>query len=123
MTTSSDSDYLPHIEDANGTPVAFKVREDAWPDPDWDVAYYWAYEIPKPVTAPIKITVDSVDIRKHHTAQFQFDAGDHPQVGQVWDLNRTVKLGASEFVIDSVTFLGNGYKFNLSSETLPAGAG
>jgi hypothetical protein len=121
MTTSSDSDYLPHIEDANGTPVAFKVREDARPDPDWDVAYYWAYEIPKPVTAPIKITVDSVDIRKHHTAQFQFDAGDHPQVGQVWDLNQTVKLGASEFVIDSVTFLGNGYKFNLSSETLPAG--
>jgi hypothetical protein len=121
MSTSSDSDYLPKIEDANGKPVTFNVREDARPDPDWDVAYYWAYEIPKPVTAPIKITVDSVDIRKHHTAQFQFDAGDHPQVGQEWDLNQTVKLGASEFVIDSVTFLGNGYTFNLSSENLPPG--
>jgi len=121
MSTSSDSEYLPHIEDANGNPVSFKVREDARPDPDWDVAYYWAYEIPKPVAAPLKITVDSGNIRKHNTAQFQFDAGDHPQVNQEWDLNQPVKLGASDFVVDSVTFLGNGYTFNLSSENLPEG--
>ena len=121
MSTSSDSEYLPHIEDANGKPVPFKVREDARPDPDWDVAYYWAYEISKPVAAPLKITVDRVNIRKHNTAQFQFDTGDHPQVNQKWDLNQAVQLGASEFVVDSVTFLGNGYTFNISSENLPDG--
>jgi hypothetical protein len=121
MSTSSDSDYLPHIEDANGKPVSFKVREDTRPDPDWDVAYYWAYEIPKPVATPLKITVDRVNIRKHSTAQFQFDTGDHPQVMQKWNLNLPVKLGASDFVVDSVTFLGNGYTFNLSSENLPEG--
>jgi len=121
MSTESDSEYLPHIEDANGNPVSFKVREDARPDPDWDVAYYWAYEIPKPVATPLKITVDRVNIRKHNTAQIQFDTGDHPQVGQEWNLNLPVKLGASDFVVDSVTFLGNGYTFNLSSENLPEG--
>jgi hypothetical protein len=30
-------------------------------------------------------------------------------------------LGPSEFVVESVTFLGNGYTFLLSSENLPAG--
>jgi len=121
MSTGSDSEYLPHIEDVSGNPVSFKVREDARPDPDWDVAYYWAYEIPKPVATPLKITVDRVNIRKHNTAQIQFNAGDHPQVGQEWNLNLPVKLGASEFVVDSVTFLGNGYTFNLSSNNLPEG--
>ncbi len=121
MTTSSDSEYLPQIEDANGNHVPFKVREDARPDPDWDVAYYWAYEIPKPVSAPLKLTVDRVNIRKHSTAQFPFDTGDHLQVNQKWDLKQTVQLGASEFVVDSVTFLGNGYTFKISSENLPAG--
>ena len=121
MSTASDSEYLPHIEDANGNSVSFKVREDLRPDPDWDVAYYWAYEIPKPVATPVKITVDRVKISKHDTAQFKFDTGDHPQVMQKWDLNLPVKLGPSEFVVDSVIFLGNGYTFNLSSENLPEG--
>jgi hypothetical protein len=121
MSTASDSEYMPHIEDVNGNPVSFKVREDLRPDPDWDVAYYWAYEIPKSVATPVKITVDRVNISKHDTAQFQFDTGDHPQVMQKWALNLPVKLGAYEFVVDSVTFLGNGYTFNLSSENLPEG--
>jgi hypothetical protein len=121
MTTSSDSEYLPHIEDANGNPVSFKVREDARPDPDWDVAYYWAYEVPKPVAAPLKITVDQVNIRKQNTAQLQFDAGEHPQVSQEWKLDQVVKLGAYELVVDSVTFLGNGYRFDLSYDPLPVG--
>lgn len=121
MSTSSDSDYLPHIEDANGNPVSFKVREDARPDPDWDMAYYWAYEIQKPVAAPLKITVDRINIRKYNTAQFQLDTGDHPRSGQEWHLNLPVKLGASDFVVDSVIFLGNGYTFNLSSGNFPEG--
>jgi len=119
MSTSSDSEYLPHIEDANGNPVSFKVREDARPDPDWDVAYYWAYEIPKPVATPLKITVDRVNIREHNTAQFQFDAGDHPQVNQEWRFNQPVKVGTYTFVLDTITFIGNGYVLNLSYENLP----
>ncbi len=119
--TSSDSDYLPHIEDANGIPVSFKVRTDVRPDPDWGKAYYWAYEIQKPVTTPLKIIVDRVDIRKHSTALLQFDTGAHPQVKQEWKLNQPVKLGASTFVVDSVVFFQNGYRFNLSTENLPEG--
>jgi hypothetical protein len=119
MTTSSDSEYLPHIEDANGNPVPFKVREDARPDPDWDVAYYWAYEIPKPVSAPLKLTVDRVNIRKHSTAQFQFDTGDHPPVNQEWKFDQPIQVGAYTFTLDKITFIGNGYVLNLSYENLP----
>jgi hypothetical protein len=119
MTTSSDSEYLPRIEDANGNPIPFKVRGDARPDPDWDVAYYWAYEISKPIVAPLKITVDRVDIRKHSTAQFQFDTGDHPQVDQEWKFNQPVKVGAYTFTLDTITFIGNGYVLRLSYDNLP----
>ena len=112
---------LPHIEDANGNPVSFKVRQDIRPEPEWNVAYHWAYEIPKPVAAPLTITVDRVNIWKRNTAQFPFDAGEQPQAGQEWGLNQAVRLGSSEFVVESVTFLGNGYRFLLSSENLPAG--
>lgn len=121
ISTDSDFEYLPRIEDANGNPVSFKLRQDIRPDPIWDVAYYWAYEIPKPVTAPLKITVDRVNTRKYNTTQIQFNPGGQPQVGQQWNLNQSVALGSSEFVVDSVAFLGNGYIFNLSSENLPEG--
>jgi len=69
----------------------------------------------------LTITVDHVNTRKHNTAQLQFDTGDQPQAGQKWELDQTVQLGASEFVVDSIIFLGNGYQFNLSSESLPEG--
>ncbi len=81
-----------------GISVSFKVRADARPDPDWGVAYYWAYEVPKPVIAPLTITVDRVNIRKYSTAQIHFDTGDNPKTGQQWDLKLPVKLGGSDFV-------------------------
>jgi hypothetical protein len=121
ISTDSDFEYLPHIEDANGNKVSFKVRQDIRPEPEWNVAYHWAYEIPKPVAAPLTITVDRVNIWKRSTAQFPFDAGEQPQAGQEWRLNQVVRLGSSEFFVESVTFLGNGYRFLLSSENLPAG--
>ena len=122
MTISSDSEYLPRIEDVNGEPVPFKVREDLRPDPDWDVAYYWAYEIAKPVRTPLTITVDQVNIRRNSTAQIQFDAGDHPQAGQEWKLDKKVKLGAYTFTLEKITFIGNGYVLNWSHEQLPPNA-
>jgi hypothetical protein len=121
ISTSSDTDYLPHIEDADGNPVLFKAREDVRPEPEWDVAYHWAYEIPKPVQGPLKLTVDRVNIREHSEAQFQFDTGDKPQLMQKWDLNLPIQLGKRDIFMESVTYLGNGYAFQASSENLPEG--
>lgn len=119
MTTSSDSEYLPHIEDADGNPVSFRVREDIRSDPDWDVAYYWAYEISKPVATPLKITVDRISIRKYSMARVPFDPGDDPQMNEEWKLNRPVTVGVYTFVLETITFVGNGYVLNLSYNDLP----
>jgi hypothetical protein len=95
------------------------VREDLRPDPNWDVAYYWAYEIPKPVAAPLTITVDRVNIRRDSTAQIQFDAGDQPKAGQEWDLHQTVQVGIYIFTLEKITFIGNGYVLSWSHKQLP----
>jgi hypothetical protein len=121
ISTSSDSDYLPHVEDADGKPVPFKVRADVRPEPEWDIAYHWAYEIPKPVKSPLEITIDRVKIREHSEAQFQFDTGDHPQPMEKWDLNLPIKVGERDILVEAVTYLGNGYAFQASSENLPEG--
>jgi hypothetical protein len=121
MSTASDSEYLPRIIDAQESPVAFEVRSDMRPDPEWDVAYYWAYEIPKTTAAPVTITLDEVKLRRQHTAQTPLAAGEAPQAGQVWEMGLPVRLGASEFVLEMVTFLGNGYRFELTSGSLPEG--
>jgi len=104
MSTASDSEYLPHIEDANGNPVDFKVREDARLI-QTGCAYFWRMKS-EAGCHPAENHGDSVNLRKHNTAQIQFDTGDQPQIMQTWNLNLPVKLGASEFVVDSVTFLG-----------------
>jgi hypothetical protein len=122
ISTSSVFDYMPSIKDANGTPVFFTVREDLTSEPIWDVAYYWAYEIPKPVAGPLTITVNSVSIRKDASAQFQFDTGAQPRVNQEWKFNQPIEVGAYTFTLDTITFTGKGYVISLSYEALPEGA-
>jgi len=121
MSTASDSEYLPRIEDAHGSPVPFKVREDLRPDPDWDVAYHWAYEVPASAAAPLTITVEQVNLRRYHIGSMQFDTGADPQNGQMWQLDQPVQLGAVQILVESVTFVGDGYTFKLSSDNLPEG--
>lgn len=121
LSTSSDSEYRPRIVDAGGSPVTYQVRQDLRPDPDWDVAYHWAYEIPKPVAAPLAILVERVNLRRYHNALLSLDTGRSPQAAQTWELGRSVRLGSSELVIESATFTGSGYSFTFTSTGLPAG--
>jgi hypothetical protein len=108
---------LPHIEDASGNPVAFKVRDDLQPEAGsggrW--ARYWAFEIAKPVHGPLTITQDQINIGVSSTAQLDFDAGSNPQTGQKWQLNLPVHLGAYEYVMDSVEVVQGGYLFKYHS--------
>jgi len=107
--STSASEYRPHIEEARGKPVQFTVRTDIQPEVNWGGVYNWAYEIPKPVNGPLKITLDHVNIQKSDTTQFQFDTGPNPQVGQKWQLNLPLKLGGYDYVIDWVEMLKKGY--------------
>jgi hypothetical protein len=126
MEVSSDpNDDLPHMEDGQGNPVSFKVRDDIQPATTWSDQYWvrpWAYEIPKSVQGPVTITLDRLPIGITHTAQFQFDAGSNPQVGQKWELNLPLRLGNYEYVMDSVEMVEGGYLFQYHSGVdVPAG--
>jgi hypothetical protein len=122
LTTDSAYDYLPRIEDAEGNPVEFKVRDDIKPAVNWGSTYYWAYEIEKPVKGPLMITLDEIDVMTDDTIQFDFDAGPNPQPGQKWQLNLPIHLGNYDYVIDSAEMLENGYLFRWHSRIdVPSG--
>jgi hypothetical protein len=106
---------LPHMEDAAGRTVAFKVREDIEPENPQGSVRYWAYEIEKPVKGPVKITLDEINLSTDDTVQFNFDTGSNPQPGQEWKLDLPLHVGQYDFVIDSVTMLEKGYTFKFHS--------
>jgi hypothetical protein len=110
-------DNLPRIEDGAGIPVAFNVREDLQPESGsggrW--ARYWAFEIKKPVQGPLTITLDQINIGVSNTAQFNFDTGSSPQIGQKRELNLPIHLGKYDCFIDSVEVIKDGYLFKYHS--------
>lgn len=108
---------LPHMEDKSGNRIAFKVRDDIQHENMQSGIRYWAFEIAKPVQAPLTITLDQVNIAKSYTFEFHFDAGANPQKGQKWDLNLPVHLGSYEYIMDSVEAIENGYLFKYHSGT------
>jgi hypothetical protein len=117
---------LPYIEDGSGNAVDFKVRDDIEPATSWADRYWvrtWAYEIPKPVTGPVTITLDQIDIGLSNTAQFNFEAGENLQTGQMSKLNLPLQLGPYTYVMDSVEVIENGYLFRYHSGIdVPAGS-
>jgi hypothetical protein len=122
----SDPDFdLPYMKDGNGEPISFKVREDIQPATTWSDQYWvhpWAYEILKSVQGPVTITMDQIHIGVTNTAQFQFDAGSNPQIGQKWELNLPIHVGAYEYVMDSVEVMEDGYLFRYhSGKDVPEG--
>ena len=108
---------LPHMEDGAGNPVTFKVRGDIQPENMQGGVRYWAYEITKPVQGPLTITLDQINVATFYTFEFQFDAGDNPQLGQKWELNLPIRLGSYEYVMDTVEVIENGYLFKYHSGT------
>jgi hypothetical protein len=112
------NDDLPHMEDGQGNAVTFKVREDIQPVSPWGDQYWmrtWAFEIPKTVQGPLTITLNKINIGVSNTAQFSIDAGSNPQIGQKWELNLPIHLGAYDYVMDSVEMVEGGYLFQYHS--------
>ena len=85
------SDIL-SITDANGQPVEYDYAQpDSYLQPD-ELRQTWAYKIKtKSFAAPLKL---AFYVLVHETANttFQFDPGQNPQNGQIWDLNLNVPV-------------------------------
>lgn len=75
--------------------------------------FTWAYEIKgKQHTWPLTITMDAVYVNLlDTTAEFEFDAGNNPQVGQTWTLDPNVEIAGYEIREVSIKRTGRGYEF------------
>jgi hypothetical protein len=112
LITRDPYDYLLHIEDGLGNPVAFEVRDDILqPGVTRGGIHSWAYEIAKPVHGPLTLTLDQIEISVSDSAQFKFDTGPNPKIGQKWELNLPIHLRTYEYVVDSVEMIEDGYTF------------
>jgi len=103
------------ITDANGQPVQYQPRMDIQPNINWGGVSYWAYEIAKPIHAPLTITLDSISIDNTDELRFPLDLGASPQSGQKWTLDRAVKLGGYDLTLDDITARKDGYTLHLHS--------
>ena len=117
LATDSAYDYVPRIEDGDGNPVDFKIRDDIKPVVAAASVHYWAYEIAKAVPGPLKIILDRIDIVTTSTVQFDLDAGLDPRPGQEWQLDLPLHLGRYDFVVDSVHMIEDGYVVKFHSST------
>ena len=100
------------ITAADGQPVSYTSRNDIRPAVELGGVWYWAYEIPKPVHGPLTLTLTSIPVHQENSVQIPLDVGKNPQLGQKWELNRTVNLGGYDFVIDDIAKVENGYSIH-----------
>ncbi len=115
MTSTSAHDYAPQIDDGNGKPVDFQVRDDIQSTVAASRAYSWAYEIPKPVAGPLKLIIPTVKVDRQSIARFQFDTGANPQPMQQWALDIPLHLANYDYVVDSVQLIQKGYVIHFHS--------
>jgi hypothetical protein len=109
-------EYPMQITDAAGQSVRYKSRYDIRPKVEWGAVWYWAYEIPKPVNGPLTLTLASVPINQENSIQFPLDVGQDPQLGQKWELYRTVNLRGYDFVIEDIAKVENGYSIRVHTD-------
>jgi hypothetical protein len=82
-----------------------------------EASHQWAYLTAGTYTGgKATLTVDSAWIRFSENAQFTIDIGEHPQAGQKFDLNHTVRVADRDIVIQSVEIntWGDGISFTLT---------
>ncbi len=105
--------YEFHITDRNGKPVSFFYRPDLMPPSGWANVTYWAFEVLKPLDAPLTITLPEISIFTDNTFRFPVNVGAHPAVGQTWQLNQTVQVGGHSFLVEKITLEEHGYTLTL----------
>lgn len=111
-----DVSYRIKAYDEEGNRIPVNSRNDIRPNIIWGGIYSWAYEIPKPITGTITLTLEQINIRQSDTFQFQIDTGGNPQIEDKWVLNLPFTLFENHYVIDSVEVLEKGYRVRLHTD-------
>ena len=102
--------------DADGRPVTLETTEESMSDNEFVFKV-----VGKDFTPPLTLHVTNLYIHAHlmDTPAFTFDAGQDPQVGQIWTLNQPLEIQGLSLTVESVeAFQSEGHSD--SNEVQPA---
>src|SRR5215211_261566 len=102
------------ITDAEGRVVEAFPANDMQSENQLNGEVSWAHELKgRQHTFPLTITFEAVPAYVlNETAEFEFDTGVNPQIGQTWDLEPSIQLAGYDIHKISITRTNNGYEFN-----------
>jgi hypothetical protein len=112
------------FKDVNGDEINAtwpgNIEEALWPESAHPEAGAWAFQVNKKFAAPLTMTYKtspSIPAGPQAVAEFEFDAGEDPQPGQEWLLNKDLDVGGHLIRLVSITVgFQQGYVFRLESD-------
>jgi hypothetical protein len=107
----------PEITDADDRSLPFETPSDLDLVSEEMGVFPWAYEIPKGFTAPITVTLETVDVEFPADFTFKFDTGNDPELGQEWALNQEFSIAGYTVHLILVVRVENGYEFQFESDS------
>lgn len=113
-------DQAPQIRDANGNALPWRVPAEINHFTDERGVYHWAYQVDEnDIAWPVSIQFDAVDLRCTSQTQFEFDPGQVAELGQVWEVNKSLSVGSCDIQLVSIKKIQSGYTFRIASDENP----
>jgi hypothetical protein len=113
-------DQAPQIRDANGKALPWRIPSEINHFTDEQGVYHWAYQVDEnDIAWPISIQFDAVDLRCTSQTQFEFDPDQVAELGQVWEVDKALSIGACDIKLVSIKKNQSGYTFRIASDENP----
>lgn len=107
------------VTDSNGQEIPYAINPDIeWPTPG-PHAEVWGYQIDKNFVPPLTITYEVEHISPvgvEERVEFEFDAGQNPQAGNEWAVNKDFKMGGYNIRLVSISSGSQGYSFQFKAD-------
>jgi len=110
------------ILDGNGNEIYYSLPNNdiELPAPSTPNTEVWAYQVGKNFVPPLTISYPGIYITKvgaPQTFEFEFDAGNTPQPGQLWALNKEFTVDGYSILLASISAERDGYTFAFDNAT------
>lgn len=109
------------VTDGNRQDILFEgfPQDTSMPTPISPTAETWAVKFSKDFVPPVHIIYAKQYILTNPSSEaveFEFDAGENPQIVRTWQMNKEFTLAGHKFILDSIVASpSNFYKFNFTS--------
>jgi len=107
------------VIDADGQMVPYSVPEDIQVAGDSTKQTPWVLKFDATgITFPISIHIPGniyTQIAPHLSASIEFDAGEDPQFGQEWNMNKEITFGKYHILLETIRASENGYTFKFKN--------